>query len=71
MQRKEQKVKLLEDLPDQDEYEMAQPKVRASSRRSGSRLTKGPLGGTGPQAIAGTARAKRTQGGDGQGARRD
>jgi hypothetical protein len=41
MQRKEQKVILLEDLPDQDEYQMAQPKVRASSRRSVSRLTKG------------------------------
>ena len=55
MQRKEQKVILLEDLPDQDEYEKAQPKVRTSSRRTSSRLTKGPLGGTGPQAIAGTA----------------
>ena len=55
MQRKEQKVTLLEDLPAQDEYEMAQPKVRTSSRRTGSKLTKGPLGGTGPQAIAGTA----------------
>ena len=46
---------MLEDLPDQDEYQMAQPKGRASSRRSGSKLTKGPLEGTGPQAIAGTA----------------
>ena len=55
MQRKEQKVILLEDLPDQDDYPMAQPKVRTSSRRSGSKLSKGPLGGTGPQAIAGTA----------------
>ena len=55
MQRKEQKVILLEDLPDQDEYQMAQPKVRTSSRRSGSKLSKGPLEGTGPQAIAGTA----------------
>ena len=55
MQRKEQKVILLEDLPDQDEYEMAQPKGRTSSRRSSSKLAKGPLGGTGPQAIAGTA----------------
>ena len=55
MQRKEQKVILLEDLPDQHEYQLAQPKGRASSRRSSSRLTKGPLGGTGPQAIAGTA----------------
>ncbi len=49
MQRKEQKVILLEDLPDQDEYEKAQPKVGTSSRRSSSRLAKGPLGGTGPQ----------------------
>ena len=55
MQRKEQKVILLEDLPDQDEYQMAQPKVRTSSRRSCSKLSKGPLGRTGPQAIAGTA----------------
>ena len=49
MQRKERKVILLEDLPDQDEYQMAQPKVRTSSRRSGSKLSKGPLGRTGPQ----------------------
>ena len=55
MQRKEQKVILLEDLPDQHEYQIAQPKVGTSSRRSSSRLTKGPLGRTGPQAIAGTA----------------
>ena len=55
MQRKEQKVILLEDLPNQDEYQMTQPKVGASSRRSSSKLAKGPLGGTGPQAIAGTA----------------
>ena len=55
MQRKEQKVILLEDLPDQAEYQMAQPKGGASSRRSSSKLAKGPLGGTGPQAIAGTA----------------
>ena len=62
MQPKEQKVILLEDqpaqdeyLPAQDEYEMAQPKVRTSSRRSGSKLSRGPLGRTGPQTIAGTA----------------
>ena len=55
MQRKEQKVILLEDLPDRDEHERDQPKVRTSSRRTRSRLAKGPLGGTGPQAIARTA----------------
>ena len=42
MQRKEQKVILLEDLPGQDEYQMAQPKVRTSSRRSGSKLWEEP-----------------------------
>ena len=55
IQRREQRVILLEDLPDQHEYQIAQPKVGTSSRRSSSRLTKGPLGRTGPQAIAGTA----------------
>ena len=40
MQRKEQKVILLEDLPEQDEYQIAQPKVRTSSRRSSSKLSK-------------------------------
>ena len=55
MQPKEQKVILLEDLPAQDEYEMAQPKVRTSSRRSSSKLSRGPLRRIEPQAIAGTA----------------
>ena len=52
MQPKEQRVELLESLPDQDEYQVAQPKRKTTSRGSSSELSKGPTGRTGPQAIA-------------------
>ena len=69
MQRKEQKVILLEYPPDQDEYMVAQPKVKTTSTRSSSKLSKGPVGRTGPQAIAGastTSMVARELGGPGQ-----
>ena len=55
MQRKEQRVVLLGSPLNQDEYMAAQPKRKATSRSSRSKLSKGPMRGTGPQAIAGSA----------------
>ena len=42
MQRKEQRVVLLESPPDQDQYIEAQPKRKTTSRRSGFKLSKEP-----------------------------
>ena len=55
LQPKEQRVILLESPPDQEEYQVTQPKRKTTSKSSSSRLSKGPVGGTEPQAIAGSA----------------
>ena len=53
-------IVLLDSPPDQQEFQVeAQQKRKQPSRRSSSKLSKGPMGRTGQQAVAGTASTSR------------